>query len=93
MNHQPLIDKDNTMKVKSSELPASLLDKIRNPDPLEGEDLIIEDELGKVVGVIIQPDAYAFFLKKVAEREDELDNDLDEPYDPNAPTLDDLKEE
>lgn len=47
MNHQPLIDKDNTIKVKSSELPASLLDKIRNPDPLEGEDLIIEDESGR----------------------------------------------
>lgn len=46
-----------------------------------------------MVGVIIQPDAYAFFLRKVAEREDELDNDLDAPYDPNAPTLDDLKGE
>ena len=82
-----------TMKIKSSELPDSLLDKIRNPAPLEGEDLIIEDGAGKVLAVIIQPDAYAFFLKKVAEREGALDNVLDEPYDPDAPALDDLSRE
>ncbi|MCH8497642.1 MAG: hypothetical protein LAT63_04155 [Marinobacter sp.] len=82
-----------TVKIKSSELPDSLLDKVRHPNPLEGEDLIIEDESGKVVGIIIQPEAYAFFLKKVAEREGARDSALDEPYAPDAPTLDDLTRE
>lgn len=64
--------------------------KIQNPDPLEGEDILIEDDNGNLIGAILQPDAYAYFLKKVEKREDELDSALDEPYDENAKTLDDM---
>lgn len=78
------------MKIKSSDFPKEILDKIVRPDPLEGEDILIEDNDGKLIGAIIQPDAYKFLLRKIEEREDELDSALDEKYDPNAPSLDDL---
>ena len=83
------------MKIKSSQIPPAILHAIRNPDLLEGEDIIIEDENEKIVGVIIQPNAYEFFLRKVSEREDEIDSDpaLHEDYDPTAKTLDDLRGE
>ncbi len=68
-----------------------MLEKIKKPDTLEGEDILIEDDDGSLLGAILQPDAYKFFLKKVEEREDELDNSLDaEPYDKNSKTLEDL---
>ena len=78
------------MKIKSSDISADLLGKIRNPDLVEGEDILIEDDDGSLIGVIIQPNAYNFFLKKVEEREDELDASLHEPYDKNAKSLEDL---
>jgi len=78
------------MKIKSSELPKKLLDKVLTPDPLDGEDIIIEDNDGKILGVILQPDAYEFFLKKVEEKENEIDSLSNEKYDPNSPTLEDL---
>lgn len=78
------------MKIRSSDLPKEILEKVTNPDPLEGEDLVLEDDDGNVVGVIIQPDAYRFLLQKIEEREDEIDASLDEKYDPNAPSLEDL---
>lgn len=78
------------MKIKSSDIPEDLLTKITNPDPLEGEDILIEDNNGVLLGAIIQPSAYKFFLQKVEEREDELDASLSEPYDKNGKSLDDL---
>ncbi len=78
------------MKIKSTEFPKKVLDRIITPDPLEGEDIIIEDDNGKVLGVILQPKAYEFFLKKIEEKEDEIDSSLDEKYDPNSPSLEDL---
>ncbi len=81
------------MKIMSSDIQKDLLDKILTPDPLEGEDIIIEDKKGNIVGVILQPDAYSFFLDKVKEKENELDSSLDEEYDSSAPSLDDLMEE
>lgn len=78
------------MKIRSSDLPKEILEKVTNPDPLEGEDLVLEDDDGNVVGVIIQPDAYRFLLQKIEEREDEIDASLDEKYDPKAPSLEDL---
>jgi hypothetical protein len=83
------------MKIQASLLPPSILDPLKNPDPLEGSDIVIEDEQGNVIGAIIQPDAYEFFLRKVEEREDELDSDpsLRVPYNPNAQTLEDLENE
>ncbi len=79
------------MKIKSTDLPESILGLIENPGPLEGEDIQIEDEGGKLLGVILQPKAYEFFVKKVQEREDELDGGIDEVYDENSKTLNDLK--
>ena len=78
------------MIVKSSSIPRELIDKIKNPDSLEGDDILIEDEDGTLLGVIIQPNAYRFFLQKVEEREDLLDSALSEPYDSKAVSLDEL---
>ena len=78
------------MKIRSSDLPKEILEKVTNPDPLEGEDLVLVDDNGNVVGVIIQPDAYKFLIQKIEEREDEIDSSLDEKYDPSAPSLEDL---
>jgi hypothetical protein len=78
------------MKIKESSLSDEVLKKIKNPDPIEGEDILIEGENGELIGVIIQPKAYEFFLKKIEEREDEMDGALDEKYDPSAKSLDDL---
>ena len=81
------------MKIKDRDIPQELLCKILTPDPLEGEDIIIEDDKGHVVGVIIQPKAYEFLLKKVEEREDENDSQEYESFNKDAPSLDDLMEE
>ena len=78
------------MKIKESSLPADVLEKIKNPDPIEGEDILIEGDNGELVGVIIQPRAYEFFLKKIEEKENEKDSALDEKYDSSAKSLDDL---
>ncbi len=78
------------MKLKSTELSTQILDMIINPDPLEGEDIIIENEFGKTIGIIIQPEAYEFLLKKIEEKENEIDSSLNEKYDPNSPSLEDL---
>lgn len=78
------------MKIKESSLPSEVLGKIKNPDPIEGEDILIESESGELIGVIIQPKAYEFFLKKIEEKEDEIDSALDEKYDSGAKSLDDL---
>lgn len=78
------------MKIKGSSLPADVLERIKTPDPIEGEDILIEGEQGELLGVIIQPKAYEFFLKKIEEKEDEMDGALDEKYDPSAKSLDDL---
>jgi len=78
------------MKIKESSFPAEVLGKIKNPDPIEGEDILIESESGELIGVIIQPKAYEFFLKKIEEKEDEIDSALDEKYDSGAKSLDDL---
>ncbi len=78
------------MKIKASSLPKELLEKIKTPDSLKGEDILIEDDNGSLLGVILQPLAYEFFLKKIEERENELDTSLIEPYDKNSKSLDDL---
>jgi hypothetical protein len=78
------------MKIKSNTLPLDVLKIIKDPDPIEGEDICIEDDDGNAIGYIIQPKAYDFFLKKIREKEDELDSALSEKYDPKSKTLDDL---
>ena len=78
------------MKIKDNEISQELLEKILNPDPLEGEDIIIENDKGDVLGVIIQPKAYEYFLKKVSESEDNNDSQDYEEYNKDAPSLNDL---
>lgn len=78
------------MKIKDNEISQELLEKILNPDPLEGEDIIIENDKGDVLGVIIQPKAYEYFLKKVSESEDDNDSQDYEEYNKDAPSLNDL---
>ena len=78
------------MKIKDHEIPQELLKKILNPDPLEGEDIIIENDKGDILGVIIQPKAYEYFLKKISESEDENDSQDYEKYNKDAPSLNDL---
>jgi len=78
------------MKIKASEIPDGLMSLIKNPDPLDGEDILIENDDGTLIGAILQPKAYAFFVNKIKEKENELDGDLDETYDGSAKTLDDL---
>lgn len=53
------------MKIKSSSIPIELLNAINNPDPLEGEDILIENEDGSLLAVIIQPRHMNFFFKKL----------------------------
>ncbi|WP_133512606.1 hypothetical protein [Candidatus Thiosymbion oneisti] len=81
------------MKVKASQLPPDVLKSIENPDPLQGEDIIIERDNGEVVGVIIQPQAYQYFIEKVTQEEDRIDAALNEKYTPQSKTLDDLLKE
>jgi len=78
------------MIVKSSSIPKELVEKIKKPDALDGEDILIEDDNGVFIGAIIQPNAYRFFLEKVEEKEDLLDSAISEPYDHNAVSLDEL---
>lgn len=81
------------MKIKASQLPPDVLEYIENPDPLQGEDVIIERDSGEIVGVIVQPEAYEYFIEKVEEKEDRVDADLNEEYTSRSKTLDDLLKE
>ena len=81
------------MKIKENTLPPGLVMFIKNPDPLEGEDIIIQNDAGNTIGVIIQPKAYDFFLKKIKEKEDEIDSQLGDSYDSNSKTLKNLIED
>ncbi|MCB2263240.1 MAG: hypothetical protein LGR52_09945 [Candidatus Thiosymbion ectosymbiont of Robbea hypermnestra] len=78
------------MKVKAGQLPTDVLKFIEDPDPLQGEDIIIEKDNGEIVGVIIQPEAYRYFIAKAEEQEDQIDAALNEKYTPQSKTLDDF---
>ena len=80
-------------KFKSKNLPSDLVEAIKNPDPIEGEDIFIKDEKGTTLGIIIQPKAYEFFIRKIEEAENEIDSKTEEKYDANSKSLDDLLEE
>ena len=81
------------MKINEKDLPPSLVKYIKNPDSLEGEDIIIQDSAGNTIGVIIQPKAYDFFLRKIKEKENELDSKPSENYDENSKSLKNLMED
>ena len=50
-----------------------LTELLGESDPIS-EDIEIVDSNGSVIGVVISPRAYEFFLKKVEEEEDRIDN-------------------
>lgn len=81
------------MRTTVDALSSDLVKVIKNPDALQGEDILIEDQSGEVIGIIIQPKMYKFLLKKIAEYEDEIDGGLTEEFDKNSKSLDDLLEE
>ena len=78
------------MKIKANKLPADLINLIQNPDSLEGEDILIENDEGTLIWVILQPKAYEFFIKKIEEKEEKLDRDNNETHVRSEKTLDDL---
>ena len=39
------------MKIKDKLLPVDVLEKIKNPDPIEGEDILIENEKGELLNI------------------------------------------
>jgi len=80
-------------RIKLSSLPASLRESIQFPDPIEGEDVLIEDDRGILVAVVILPEAYQLLVRAIEEREDQIDSGPTEEYDPDGKTLDALIEE
>lgn len=81
------------MRINEKDLPPGLVKSIKHPDPVEGEDIVIQDSAGNTIGAIILPNAYKFFLKKVKEAEDQRDGELGEAYDGKSKTLRDLMED
>ncbi|MBB5020047.1 hypothetical protein HNQ59_003360 [Chitinivorax tropicus] len=57
-------------EINSTLVGTDLLAMLAEEEPLE-EDIGILDSDGKVLGVVISPEAYRFFLKKLEEEEEE----------------------
>jgi hypothetical protein len=79
------------MKIPLKSLPPDIAQAILKPDPVEGEDILVEDADGEVIAAIIQADAYNFLLKKIEEAEDLRDSKIvSPPLDKNAKSIDDM---
>lgn len=59
-------------RVELDSLPKETIQLINEENPLS-EDIGIYDQEGSLSAVIITPDAYAYFLRKVEEDEDKQD--------------------
>lgn len=59
-------------EIDAEDVGRKLLDLINEEHPIE-EDIGILNAEGKLLGVLITPDAYQFFLHKVEEEEDRAD--------------------
>ncbi len=59
-------------EIKSNSVGDNLNELLLDPHPID-EDIGILGDDGKLLGVVITPQAYAFFLQKVEEEEDRLD--------------------
>ena len=85
-------------KIQLNELSNEVVILLNEENPLY-EDIGISDEKGELKGVIITPEAYSYFIKKVEEDEDKEDLDFLKDFDSKeelnaAQTLDDfLKDE
>ena len=59
--------------INKSEIGNKLTLLLEEKHPID-EDIGILDEKGKISAVVITKDAYEFFLRKVEEEEDRIDN-------------------
>ena len=66
-------------KVDKSDVGKKLQSLLDEESPLE-EDIGIFDEKGDLSGVVITKEAYRFFLRKVEEEEDRVDNETVEEF-------------
>jgi len=66
-------------EVKRSEIGEKLIQLLAEEHPVE-EDIGILDDDGNLLGVVISSQAYDFFLRKVEEAEDEMDDDSAEHF-------------
>lgn len=69
-------------RIDAGSVGQQLVDLISEPDPLE-EDIGIENAAGALIGVVITPSAYEFFLRKVQEEEDRVDAETVEDFQRN----------
>lgn len=65
--------------INKSDIGRKLAILLDEEHPID-EDIGILDEKGMVSGVVITRDAYAFFLRKVEEEEDRVDNETIEEF-------------
>jgi len=65
--------------IRKKDLGEKLILLLNEDNPLD-EDIQILDETGSVTAAIITDKAYQFFLAKVEEEEDELDNKTVESF-------------
>ena len=80
-------------KIQFNVLPSEVVKLIREENPIH-EDIGVFDENGELKGVVITPEAYSYFLKKVEDDEDKEDLECLENFDSkkeldSAQTLDD----
>lgn len=57
----------------------TLKEMLQNPDPVD-EDIFIKSGDGEVLGVVISEKAYEFFLDKIEEEEDRIDQETVEEF-------------
>jgi len=60
--------------INKNEIGEKLIVLLDEENPID-EDIKILDKNGDITAVIITSDAYQFFLKKVEEQEDKIDNE------------------
>lgn len=61
-------------EIDKSKIGKELIALINEEDPID-EDITILDGNGEILAAVITKDAYEFFLRKVEEAEDEIDNE------------------
>lgn len=66
-------------KINKNDVGEKLKVLLDESHPLE-EDIGIFDEKGEISGVVITKEAYGFFLRKVEEEEDRIDNETVEEF-------------
>ena len=59
--------------INKNEIGDKLIALLEEENPID-EDIRILDENGSIAAAIITSDAYQFFLKKIEEEEDRIDN-------------------